>query len=468
LSEKINIKKIRRKNNNKIKKNKVREKFLSKVNNTLDEKQILAQNENTMIDLKFLLQNPKLVEKNNKRRGEKIDLSVAQKLAEDKNRALQTAEDFRRQSRENAEAARTAAPDKRESFIKEGRDLKEKIKKAEEHLVDLEGQLELELKKYPNLLREDVKTGKNSEDNEVIRVIGQATKFSFEPKDHLALGETLRIIDVERAGKVAGSRFVYLTGDAVLLEFAIINYVLQTLTPEGFIPVIPPHIISLEAMTAMGYLEHGGEEEIYHLKNDEAVLIGTSEQALGPMHKEEILPREKLPLRYLGFSPCYRRESGSYGQDVRGILRLHQFDKLEMFSFTEPEKSDEEHEFLLSMEERMMKGLDLPYRVVRLCSGDTGRPSARTYDIETWIPSQKRYRETHSTSNTTDYQTRRLKIRYKNPAGGNELAHALNGTAFAIGRILIAILENYQQEDGSVIVPEVLRQWMGKEKIWNR
>jgi len=281
----------------------------------------------------------------------------------------------------------------------------------------------------------------------------------------VALGEALDLIDIDRAGKVSGSRFTYLKGDAVLLEFALINYVISTLVPEGFVPVLPPHIISTEAMGAMGYLEHGGEEEIYHLKNDDAVLIGTSEQAIGPMHMNEILPLEKLPLRYLGFSSCYRRESGSYGRDVRGILRMHQFDKLEMFSFVEPEKSDAEHEFLLSMEEKLMKGLGLPYRVMRLCSGDIGRPSARTYDIETWIPSQKMYRETHSTSNTTDYQTRRLKIRYKNAEGKNELIHALNGTAFAIGRILIAILENYQQADGSIIIPEVLRPWVGKEKI---
>jgi len=418
-----------------------------------------------MIDIKFLLQNPEVILKNNKRRGAMIDLSIVQSLSEDKNRALQTVEELRRKSKESAEATRTADSKDRETFIKEGRDLKEQTKEAEEHLTDLDSQLETEIKKYPNLLRDDVKTGKNGDDNEVVRVVGKPTEFSFEPKDHVTIGEALGIIDIERAGKVSGSRFTYLKGDAVLLEFALINYVLKTLLPEGFIPVIPPHIISTQAMSDMGYLEHGGEEEIYHLKNDDAVLIGTSEQAIGPMHMNEILPLEKLPLRYLGFSSCYRREAGSYGKDVRGILRLHQFDKLEMFSFTEPEKSDAEHEFLLSMEEKLMQGLALPYRVMRLCSSDTGRPSARTYDIETWIPSQKMYRETHSTSNTTDYQTRRLKIRYKNSEGKNELVHALNGTAFAIGRILIAILENYQQADGSIVVPEALRPWINKEKI---
>ena len=246
--------------------------------------------------------------------------------------------------------------------------------------------------------------------------------------------------------------------------FALIQYALSALVKEGFMPVIPPHMIFTKAMAAMGYLDHGGEEEIYHLKNDDAVLIGTSEQAIGPMFMDEILDGEKFPLRFVGFSPCYRREAGSYGKDMKGILRMHQFDKVEMFSFTDAEHSDSEHEFLLSMQEHLMQGLKLPYRVMKLCSGDTGAPSSRTYDIETWIPSQDKYRETHSTSNTTDFQTRRLNTRFKKD-GSKQLAHALNGTAFAIGRTLIAIMENYQQEDGSIVVPEVLRTWVGKDVI---
>jgi seryl-tRNA synthetase len=243
-----------------------------------------------------------------------------------------------------------------------------------------------------------------------------------------------------------------------------LQYALTELVKEGFVPVVPPHMVSTKAMGAMGYLERGGEEEIYHLKNDDLVMIGTSEQAIGPMLMDEILEPAKLPLRYVGFSPCYRREAGSYGKDTRGIIRVHQFDKVEMFSFTDAESSNAEHEFLLEMQERLMKGLGLPYRVQKLASGDTGGPSAKTYDIETWIPSQKTYRETHSTSNTTDYQTRRLNTRIKRD-GKNELAHALNGTAFAIGRILVAIMENNQQEDGSIVVPEVLRPWVGKDVI---
>ena len=309
--------------------------------------------------------------------------------------------------------------------------------------------------------------GKDETSNELVRTFGEPTKFEFEPKDHLDLGIDLDIIDMDRAAKVSGARFAYLKGDAVLLEFALVQYALHVTMQEGFVPVLPPHMISTAAMSAMGYLEHGGEEEIYHLKNDDMVLIGTSEQSIGPMLMNELIDTDNIPLRYLGFSPCYRREAGSYGRDTRGIIRVHQFDKVEMFSFTSSEKSDAEHELLLSIQERLMQGLKLPHRVMKLCSGDTGSPSARTYDIETWIPSQKTYRETSSTSNTTDFQTRRLntRVRLENK---NELAHALNGTAFAIGRVIVAIMENYQQADGSIVVPDVLRAYVGKDRIVKR
>jgi seryl-tRNA synthetase len=417
-----------------------------------------------MIDIKYLLEQPDKVAENNARRGKEIDVSFAVKHAKDRAESLEQVQELRTKANELSKTVSTASTEDRPAIIEQGKQIKEKTKEWEEKLAQAESLLSAELFKYPNILRDDVPTGTDESKNEQVRVFGEPTKFSFTPKDHLELGEKLGIIDVERAAKVSGARFVYLKGDAVLLEFALIQYALSELLKEKFIPVIPPHLIAIEAMSAMGYLQHGGEEEIYHLKNDPMVLIGTSEQALGPMHMNEILDEEQLPLRYAGFSPCYRREAGSYGKDTRGILRVHQFDKIEMFSFTTPERSDEEHELLLSIEERLMQGLGLPYRVMKLCSGDTGTPSARTYDIETWMPSQNAYRETHSTSNTTDFQTRRLNIRVRRK-GKNECAHALNGTAFAIGRTLIAILENYQQEDGSVVVPKVLQQFMGKDEI---
>lgn len=417
-----------------------------------------------MIDFKLLLEQPDLIAENNKRRGANIDISIAQGLAKQRSELIGQADELRAKANEIAAKIPKASAEERPKLVDEGRAIKEQVKQMDEKLAPIQEQFEAELRKYPNVLRDDVPTGKDSEDNVVERSFMEPTKFSFEPKDHLAIGEKLGLFDVERAAKVSGARFAYFMGDAVLLEFALVNYAMSVLVPEGFTPVVPPHIISTKAMSAMGYLEHGGEEEIYHLKNDDAVLIGTSEQAIGPMMMDEMIDGETMPRRFVGFSPCYRREAGSYGKDIRGVLRMHQFDKIEMFSFTTPDESDKEHLFLLEMEERLMQGLKLPHRVMRLCSGDIGRPSARTFDIETWMPAQNTYRETHSTSNTTDYQTRRLNTRYKK---GKEkgLAHALNGTAFAIGRTLIAILENYQQEDGSVVVPDILRPWMGKDRI---
>ena len=417
-----------------------------------------------MIDLRYILEQPEVVAANNKKRFVDIDLSSSQSLSHERKSLLEQIQDKREQGNVIAGKIPQASEGERQTFIEQGRTLKESVKELEATLQGVEEQLDVELRKYPNLLREDVPEGADDSGNEVMRSFGEIPTFDFEPKDHLDLGESLGMIDSERAAKVSGARFTYLKGDAVLLEFALVQYALSLLIKEGFIPIVPPHMIFSKAMGAMGYLEHGGEEEIYHLKNDDLVLIGTSEQAIGPMHMDEILEEKQLPLRYMGISPCYRREAGSYGKDTRGILRVHQFDKIEMFSFTTPENSDQEHEVFLSMQEKLMQGLLLPYRVVKLCAGDTGRPSARTYDIETWMPTQGTYRETHSTSNTTDYQTRRLNTRIRRE-GKNVFAHALNGTAFPIGRTLIAIMENNQQADGSIRVPEVLQPWVGKDFI---
>lgn len=418
-----------------------------------------------MIDIKMVLNDPDKIVENLQKRNKSIDVNTLKSLLEQKNTELQVVEQLRAKMNENATKVKSASDEDRVTFIEEGKALKEEVKGLEEKLKEVEAGVKEELRKYPNFLDERVKSGKDDSENEELRTVGEKPTFSFTPKDHVDLGEALGIIDIERASKVSGSRFTYLKGDAVLLQMALVQFTVQTLAKEGFTPVLPPHIVHTSAMDAMGYLAHGGEDEIYHLKNDDSVLIGTSEQAMGPMHMDEILDAASMPLRYVAYSPCYRREAGSHGKDVRGILRVHQFDKIEMFSFTSQEQSKDEHEFLLSMQEKLMQSLKLPYQVMRLCSGDTGTPSAMTYDINTWIPSQNLYRETHSTSNTTDFQTRQLKIRYKNEDGKNVFAHALNGTAFAIGRIMIAILENYQQEDGSIIVPEVLTHWVGKDVI---
>jgi seryl-tRNA synthetase len=281
----------------------------------------------------------------------------------------------------------------------------------------------------------------------------------------MELGENLDLIDTERAGKVAGSRFGYLKNELPLLEFALINLVMDTVRKEGFIPVLPPVMLKEQMARGTGYFESGDRNEAYYLPDDQMFLVGTSEQSLVAMHADEVLNEKDLPIRYVGFSTCFRREAGSYGKDTKGILRVHQVDKLEMVIFSKQEDSKKEHELILQIEEKLMKSLGLPYQVINICTGDLGRPAAKKYDIETWLPSENKYRETHSCSNCTDFQARRLNIRYKDKAGKMQFAHTLNGTAFAIGRILIMLMENYQQKDGSIKVPRVLQKYTGFKVI---
>ncbi|MFH1720728.1 MAG: serine--tRNA ligase [Patescibacteria group bacterium] len=410
-----------------------------------------------MLDIKFIAENLDQFKKAAETKGIKADLSKVPDLSKRRSKLIQEVEKLRSEQKAlQGEEAKEKGPA-----------LKVEIQKIEPELKKVEEELGKILQVLPNIPKEDVKKGASEEENEVIRAVGEKRKFDFEPKDSADIGKDLGIIDTERGAKVSGSRFGYLKGDGALLEFALIQYAMSVLTKEGFEPIVPPVMISDESMDAMGYLIHGGDEESYHFKKDNLYLVGTSEQSVGPFHMNEILEADRLPLRYAGFSTCFRREAGSYGKDTKGIFRVHQFDKIEMFSFTHPDKSDKEHEFLLGLEEKLTQGLGLHYQVVKMCTGDLGIPAARKYDIECWFPFQKRYRETHSTSTCTDYQARRLNIRYKNPkTGKNEHVHMLNGTAFAIGRTILAILENYQKKNGSVEIPEVLRPFMfGKEKI---
>jgi len=348
--------------------------------------------------------------------------------------------------------------------IEKGKEIKNKLKTLEPELKQLEEEFKKLVKQIPNPAQEDVKVGANDTENEITKTWGEKTHFDFEPKDHLELGEKLDIIDVARATKVSGARFYYLKGDGVRLEMALIQYAFDTLGKEGFVPIMPPALIRKESMDGMGYLEHGGEEDMFTLDKDGLILVGTSEQSIGPMHMDEKLDFKNGPIRYMGYSPCFRREAGSYGKDTRGILRVHQFNKVEMFSFTRQEDGEAEHELLLSLEEKLFQGLQIPHQVVKMCTGDLGAPAARKYDIEAWIPTQEKYREVTSTSTTTDFQSRRLNIKYDDK-GESKFAHMLNGTAFATGRTMIAIMENNQNEDGSINIPEVLQKYMGKERI---
>lgn len=412
-----------------------------------------------MLDVNFIRENPDKVKEGIIKKGYNPEL-VERVLELDKRRRelLGKTEELRAERNRISKQQTT-------NNKQRGRGIKEELRQLEPDLNKTTAQYETALQEIPNLPLEDVPEGKDESDNKVVRRWGEPPKFDFNPRDHLELGEALGIIDVERAAKVSGTRFVYLKGDGVLLEFALVKYAVDILTKEGFVPIAPPVLIKEESMSGMGYLEHGGKEDMYVLEKDGLVLAGTSEQAIGPMHKDEIL--ENLPLRYVGFSPCFRREAGSYGKDTKGILRVHQFDKVEMFSFTKPENGDKEHEYFLSLEEKLFQSLGIPYQVVKMCTGDLGHPAARKYDLEAWMPSQAKYREVTSTSTTTDYQARRLNIKFRDGAE-TKYVHMLNGTAFAIGRTIIAILENYQQENGSVIIPEVLRPYMGKDKITSK
>jgi len=324
----------------------------------------------------------------------------------------------------------------------------------------------------PNPPHESVPIGSTDADNVEVKTWGTPTEFDFAIEDHVDIGERLGIIDIERAAKVSGSRFAYLKGQAVMLEFALVQWALGRLSQEGFTPVIPPVLVRESALFGTGFFP-GARDQVYAvgvddgtaLESDELFLAATAEIPLAAMFADEILDAGELPMRFAGFSTCFRREAGTYGKDTRGIFRVHQFDKVEMFSFSHPEKSWEEHELLLATEESLVQALGIPYRVVNVCTGDLGDPAAKKYDIEAWFPGQDAYREITSCSNTTGYQARRLKIRFRDGGGPTEIAHTLNGTAFAVGRTLIAILENNQQADGSVTVPEPLRGFLGTDVI---
>lgn len=415
-----------------------------------------------MIDIKYIRENKEAVQKASQDKKAIVDSSHILGI-DTKYRELSEIVQKLREERNKLSAGITGKPSPEQ--LQKGQNIKIKLEKEEHALAAVKEELDTELLKIPNPAKPDVKVGKNDTENEVIKTAGEPRKFSFKPLDHLALGEKLDIIDMNRASKVSGARFAYLKNEGVLLEFALIQFAIETLSLEGFTPVITPTIIKREVMQGLGYMENGGEEDMFSIDNGQAFLIGTAEQALVPMHKDEVLNSDELPRRYVGFSSAFRKEAGSYGKDTRGILRVHQFDKVEMVSFVKDGDDDREHEYLLNLEEKFFQVLEIPYQVVKMCTGDLGFPAARKYDIEAWIPTQEKYREVTSVSTVTDFQSRRLNIKYQE---GEAKKHCfiLNGTAFAVGRTLIAILENYQEEDGSITIPKVLRKYMNnKEKI---
>lgn len=364
------------------------------------------------------------------------------------------------------------AKEKNKADLVKAKELKEKAGVLESEKDGLERKRDEILNCLPNIPFHDVPIGKDESENIVLKEVGERSVRDFEVKDYLIIAENLGLIDVKKSGDVSGSRFGYILGDAALLELALIHLAFETLVSEGFTPAIPPVMIKPEVYAGMGRLAADQKEERYYLEKDDLYLVGSSEHTMGPFHMNDILSYKTLPRRYVAFSTCFRREAGSHGKDTKGILRVHQFDKVEMFSFTEQEKSEEEHEFLLGMQEKLVQKLELPYRVVSICAGDMGWTDARQYDIEVWLPGQPDesgkkgiYRETNSCSNTTDFQARGINARYRGKDGKPEHLHMLNATGFAIGRILIAIIENYQRADGSVAVPDTLQKYMGKNVI---
>lgn len=421
-----------------------------------------------MLDIKFIRENKDLIK--NSCTNRQIDVDIDEILDTDKRYRdnLKAIEGMSAQKNQaSKQIVQLKDENEKKKIILEMQELDRNSDRLNVTLKELSEKLNRLISRVPNIPLADVPIGKNDQDNIVLREVGKKPSFNFTIKNHLEIGEGLDLIDVERAAKISGSRSNYLKNEAVMMEFALAGLAFDILTKKGFIPVIPPVMIKEEMAAGTGFLESTDSKEAYIIPEDNLYLIGTSEQSLVAMHAREVFEYKDLPKKYVAFSPCFRREAGSYGRDTKGILRVHQFDKMEMVIFSRQEESQREHQFILSIEERLMQLLKLPYRVVRICTGDMGRPAASQYDIETWLPSENRYRETHSTSNCTDFQSRRLNIRYRDSAGQMQFAHTLNGTAFAIGRTIVAILENYQQKDGSVKIPTVLQKYL-KLKVIKR
>ena len=418
-----------------------------------------------MLDVNFIRENSKKVEAGAHNKGFDIDVDRILKLDKQHRELLQAVEGLRARKNQISSEIPKLNESERGAKLKEAEQIKIELKEKEDDLNKISSELNILLLSIPNIPFDDVPVGKDESGNKVLRLEGKITEFKFASKDYMELASQHDLIDIERASKLSGTRFGYLKNEAVQLEFALVNFAMDVLKKEGFKPMVPPVMIKPEYMAKLGYLGEGWEDDIYHLEKDNLTLVGTSEQTLVPMFADEILHEEDLPLRFMGFSTCFRREAGSYGKDTKGILRIHQFDKVEMVSFVHPDKSREEHKFLLSMQEKLMKALEIPYQVVHICTGDTGFPMAEKFDIESWVPGEKKYRETHSTSNATDFQARRLNTRFKTKDNKLEFVHILNGTAFAIGRTLIALMENHQTENGGIKIPKALHKYVGFKKI---
>ena len=420
-----------------------------------------------MLDLKLIRSEPERVKEALGRRGAAGEVDELLRLDARRRELLPEIESGRARQNQASEAiaeAKRGGGDA-ENAIAEMRELKGRLEGLESELTEVESGRDRIAATLPNLPDPAAPDGLSEEDSVTLREVGEPPAFDFDVRDHLEIGTGLGLIEVEAAARASGSRFAYLMGDLVLLEFALVRYALELLAAEGHRPVVPPVLVREEPLFGTGFLP-GDRDQIYEIPRDELYLVGTAEVPLAALHADQILEPGSLPIRYAGFSTCFRREAGAAGKDTRGIFRVHQFDKVEMFSFVEPGTSQDEHERLLAIEERILSELEIPYRVVDIPVGDLGAPAARKFDCEAWIPSQERYRELTSCSNTTDYQARRLRCRFR-PADGESPVqpHTLNGTAVAVQRTLIALIENRQERDGGFTVPSVLHPFGAPERI---
>ncbi len=421
-----------------------------------------------MIDINILRENPELVKDSQRRRGESIEI-IDEVLEHDKKWRTLVKKRDKLKHKKNKVSLEISEQKKKGKSAKKKINEMQKLTKEIESVVEKADKRKEErdelLSKIPNILHESVPKGEDETDNKEVKKVGKKLDFDFKPKNHIEIGEKLNLFDVESAAKTSGARFYYMLGKGVALEMALINYALDFLSKKGFRRVIPPNLVRENIMYGAGMLPMS-RDEIYKIEDEDLYLTLTSEHAIAGMHFDEILSADQLPERYAGFSPCYRTEAGTHGKDTKGIFRVHQFNKVEMFTFSKPAESWSEHEFLLNCAEELVKGLSLPYRIVNVCTGDIGNTAAKKYDIEVWMPAQKKYREIISCSNCTDYQARRLKCRYRiKPNDKPKPVHTLNSTAFATGRTIVSILENFQQKDGSVKIPKKLQKYTGFKKI---
>ncbi|MDC3122453.1 serine--tRNA ligase [Acidimicrobiaceae bacterium] len=415
-----------------------------------------------MIDPQLLKTNIEAIEENIRKRDLNIDLDKLKHLDESRRALKFESEKLRSEQKKLGKEIASASEKDKVILLEKAEKISDKVKSLSEETQQKDEEFFDAWIKIPNIVNSSSPVGKTDEDNKEIKKVGEPKNIK-NPMTHLEIGENLGLIDVERASKISGSRFSYLFGDLVKIQFNLVSYTLNKLSEKGFNPTIPPVLVRENALFGTGFFPDDSDQ-VYEVQNDDLFLVGTSEVSLAALHTDEIIDMKNLPLRYAGYSTCFRREAGTYGKDTSGIFRVHQFDKVEMFSFCDPEKSHEEHEQILTIEEEILKDLEIPYRVVDVCTGDLGASAAKKYDIEAWIPSQQKYREVTSCSNTTDFQARRLNMRTKNE-DGNTILHTLNGTALAVGRILIALLENNQQPDGSVTFSDDLGTILGVNKL---